>query len=125
MDRASEQRGRRRRLVIIVVVAAVLVIGGSVPLTIGQRRVDREVTRIRAAATTAKVDPAQFLFAMTHDVVDPVDVALGTDADVSAVQGNDRSWCVTLEVTRLLSKRSVFFTVADDGALTEAAGCTG
>lgn len=124
MDAASERQGRRRRLAIIVVVAVVVLGAGAVAQTIGGRRVDAEVGRIRTAARTAKVDYGAFVFAMMNAVPDPVATALRTDADVSAVQSPGRPWCLTLEVTRLLAKRSVFFTLGDDGALTEVAGCS-
>lgn len=110
---------------IIVVIAIVVLGAGAVVQTIGGRRVDAEVGRIRTAARTARVDYGAFVFAMMNDVVDPVYTALHTDADVSAVQSPGRPCCLTLEVTRLLSKRSVFFTLGDDGSLTEVAGCTG
>lgn len=124
MDRATERQGRRRRLAIIVVVAVVVLGAGAVVQTIGGRRVDAEVSRVRTAARTATVDYGAFVFAMMNAVPDPMATALQTDADVSAVQGLDQSWCLTLEVTRLLSKRSVFFALGHGGALTEVAGCT-
>ena len=116
---------RRRRLVIVFVVAG-LVVGASVIVgTIGDRRVDAEVARIRLAAQTAEVNPATYAFSAMKSGPDPVVTALGTDATLAGLQRPDNLWCFSLRVERLLSHRTVHFVLALDGTFTETATCGG
>lgn len=121
----DDRRGRRRRLAIIGVVAAVSLGSGAVLMTIGSRRVSAEVDHVRTAAATANVDPADYLFAATNPAPDPVAAALGTDGEVSGYQQSDRNWCLTVTIARLLSRRSLYFTLGPDGAFTEVGACPG
>lgn len=82
-----------------------------------------EAADIRQAASTANVDPAAYLFAAMNPAPDPVATALGTDGEVSGYQQPDNSWCLTVTVSRLLSRRSLHFSLGLDGAFSEVAAC--
>lgn len=117
--------GRRRRLAIIVGVVSLLVLAWVILSTIGSRQADDEVSRIRLAAGAASVTAADFAAAASGPADDPVAEALGVSSgDVSGSSDTGASWCVTIEIDRLLASRSLHFTLDASGRLTEVPGCT-
>ena len=121
----EEPRERRVRLGIIIGVAVAVVLGGLAVSIIGSRQVNNEVDDLRQAASTAIVDPD--LIALTAYAADsnPVSQALRSDRVVSIQQQIDNRWCVETEVSALLSSKTVFFVIDDEGRFIEAADCRG
>ncbi len=121
----EEPRERRVRLGIIIGVAVAVVLGGLAVSIIGSRQVNNEVDDLRQAASTAVVDPD--LIALTAYAADsnPVSQALRSDRVVSIQQQIDNRWCVEIEVSALLSSKTVFFVIDDEGRFIEAADCRG
>jgi hypothetical protein len=123
----GEQRlsdGKGRRLVVIVVFVALALGTTTIVRSVGDRRVTHEVARIRQRASTVRVEPASLLSSVFGGAADPIAEALATDATTSEINGLDASWCAALEVQRLLSKQSVYFTITASGQLVETTNCS-
>jgi hypothetical protein len=116
--------GKGRRLVIIVVLVALVFGTTTVVQFVGDRRVTHEVARIRQRASTVRIEPVSLFPSGFGGAADPIAEALATDATTSEVKGLGASWCATLAVQRLLSKRSVYFTISASGQLVETANCS-
>jgi hypothetical protein len=122
----EEQRlsdGKGRRLAIIVVFVALALGTTTIVRSVGDRRVTHEVDRIRLSAT-ARIEPASLLSSAFDGAADPIAAALATDATTSEIKGLDASLCAALEVQRLLSKQSVYFTITASGQLVETTNCS-
>jgi hypothetical protein len=119
---AAAERWQRPTARIIVVFVALVVGTTTIVRFVGNRRVTHEVARIRQRASTVRVEPASLLSSAFGGGTDPIAAALDTDATTSEIKGLDSSWCATLEVQRLLSKRSVYFMISASGQLVETAG---
>lgn len=123
----AEQRlsdGKGRRLVIIFVFVALVFGTTRIVQFVGDRRVTHEVARIRQRASTARVEPASLLSSAFSGAEDPIAEALATNATTIEIRGLGASPCATLEVRRLLSKRSVYFRISPSGQLQETANCS-
>jgi hypothetical protein len=115
---------KRWRLLIIAVVGSVLVGLPMAAHAVGSRRANYEVARIRQKAPSVLIDKSRVAFhsyAAGND--DPIASALGiNDGRVSiAVGGN--TWCVGIEIRRLLATRRLTFLLTDRGELTETRSC--
>ena len=117
--------GRCRRLTIIVSSAIVLVLAGLITHVLGNRAANEEISRVRTAAETAVVSGADIAAsAYGSTEIDPLTKALGVeDARVSAVSATGAEWCITVEVDRLLTTRSIRFHLDAAGRLSEIATC--
>jgi hypothetical protein len=123
----GEQRlsdGKGRRLAIIVVFVALVLGTTTILRSVGDRRVTHEVDRIRLSASTVRIEPASLLSSAFDGAADPIAEALATDATTSEIKGLDASLCAALEVQRLLSKQSVYFTITASGQLVETTNCS-
>lgn len=92
---------------------------------VGARRATDAVDRIRTAASTSVLTPADLAtFAVGDPGSDPVAGALGlSDELVSATSASGATWCLTVRVERLLTSRTIRFTVDESGRLSETASC--
>lgn len=106
------------------IAAAVIVVALTVAST-GARRANDAIDRIRTAASTAVLSPADLAtFAVGDPGSDPVAEALGlTDELVSASSSSCATWCLAVRVERLLTARTIRFTVDESGRLSETASC--
>lgn len=113
-------RTKGRRLVVIVVTFGVVAIAWSGLTALGSRQVTRRIGEIRAAASTAVLEPAD-IARSADGPSDPVADAFGVDPrDVSLRQSRDNTWCVAIGVSALFSSDSLSFTVEDPGSFTES-----
>jgi hypothetical protein len=122
-DQQPISDGKGRRLVIIFVCAGLFLGMAKIVRFVGDRRVAHEVTRIRQRASTVRVEPSSLLPSAFGSGPDPIDEALATDATTSEIRSLGTSWCATLEVQRLISKRLIYFTISASGQLVETVNC--
>jgi hypothetical protein len=118
----QEQRERQVRLMVIVGLAAAVLLGGLAVSIIGSQQASDRADDLRRAASTAIVDPSLIALTAYATDSDPVSDALGPDRVVSLQQMDDR-WCVETEVSALLSSRTVFFVIDNDGRFVETPDC--
>ncbi len=116
---------RRRRLTIIVAFATVIIVAPTILFAIGSRAANKEISRVRGAASTAVVTAADFAASAcggTGD--DPLAVALDVrDEQVSGFSATGAEWCVTVDVDRFLVTRSIRFRLDASGRLSEVPSC--
>lgn len=120
MDDDAAGRSMRLRNIVSVgaaALAATLAIG-----VIGNGRVNDEVSRVRAEARTAVIDPGDIVMSGFDASSDPVADALGTPPR-NVVQTDDLGWCASIEVWHLASNRSLYFEIEADGTFIEAQRC--
>ncbi len=110
---------------IIIVLAGAVVLGGLAVSIIGSRQVNNKVDDLRQAASTSTVDPELIAITAYETDSDPVSEALGSDRVVSLQQQMDNRWCVETEVSALLSSKTVFFVIDEDGQFVETPDCLG
>ena len=118
----DDRSGRIKRLWVIIGVAAIGLLMVMAVGAIGSRRVDAEVSRIRAAAADAVVDPVSIVEAAYGSSPDPIADALGTDAR-ELTQQDGLQWCAWIEVNRLASTRSLYFEIEANGDVVEVERC--
>lgn len=120
----DDVRSKDRRLVIIVITFGVVAIAWLGLTAFGSRQVIRQTSEIREAASTAVVDPADIALDAYGPSDHPIADALGVDPlDVSLRQTRDNRWCVSIDVSGLLSSDTLLFTVDDNGSFTESIDC--
>jgi len=121
----DDDDGRRGRLRIIAGITIVVFVATLAVRVVGSRMVAAEVADIEERASTATLDPGEIAIAAYGDQGDPVSEALDVDpTGVSMIQRADGTWCVSIEVSRLASSRSVWFGIDDAGQFVAVAGCS-
>lgn len=118
----TDAAGRSKRLRIIVGIGAAVFLASLAVGVIGNRRVNDEVSRIRANATTAVIDPGDIVMTAYDASSDPVADALGAPWR-EVVQTDDLAWCVWIEVSHLVSSRSLYFKIEADSTVVEVQSC--
>ena len=108
----NDSAGKSKRLRIIVGIGAAVLMASLAVGVIGNRRANDEVSRIRTRAATAVIDP------------DPVADALGASPrQVVQTETDGLGWCAWIEVSHLVSSRSLYFKIEADSSVVEVQGC--
>lgn len=118
----DDAAGRSTRIRIIVGVTAAALLASLAIGVIGNRLVDDEVSRIRAKAATAVIDPNDVATSGFEGSSDPVADAFGTEPR-ELVQNSDLGWCAWIDISHLASKRSLYFVIGANGTVVEAKSC--
>ncbi|WP_395152158.1 hypothetical protein [Ilumatobacter sp.] len=118
----NDAAGRSERLRIIVGIGAAVLLASLAVGVIGNRRVNDEVSRIRTNATTAVIDPGDIVMTAYDASNDPVADALGAPSR-EVVQTDDLGWCAWIEVSHLVSSRSLYFKIEADSTVVEVQSC--
>ena len=118
----DDAAGRSKRLRIIIGVGAAALLASLAIGVIGNRRVSDDVSRIRAKAMTAAIDPSDIVMSGFDASNDPLDDALGAPPR-EVVQTDDLGWCAWIEVSHLASSRSLYFEIRADSTVVEVQGC--
>lgn len=122
MDSVVRPSAFRRLLVIGLALGFAVAFVGAV--IVGNRRANREVARLHAAAAVAKVDTAGLAAALFKgSAPNPVAVALDVPSHDVALSNRSGRWCAQVEVRRLLAERDIRFRLENNGTLHSVDRC--
>ncbi len=118
----DDDAGGSKRLRIIVGLGVAALMAGLAIGIVGNQRVTEEVSRVRARATSAVIDPSDIVMSGFDASSDPIADALGVQPR-SIVQTDDLGWCAWIEVSHLASSRSLYFEIDSERTVVEVQRC--